>query len=390
MKKHPLFEKKRIFAPGPTPVPPEVLSKISIETLHHRTKQFEKTFENCRTKLKYLFCTKEPVYIITSSGTGAMEAAITNVFSKSDKVLVINGGKFGERWGEIASSFGLTVLWHNVKLGYSANPEDIKKILKDNPEVKGVLIQASETSTGILHPIKEIAEVIHKSSDALIVVDAISALGASLLPMDEWGLDVVVGGSQKALMLPPGLSFLAFSQRASTFRKTSDLPKYYFDLRLEDKAFLKKQSAFTPAVNLICALETVLERLENVGLNVVLDYHTTISQATRAGIKALGLELFSKGIPSPALTAICVPQCIGDGKKIVSHLKDNYSVTIAGGQGELTGKIFRIAHIGHYDTLDVITSLGAIELTLTELGYKVEIGSSIREASRYLIKGENQ
>lgn len=386
MKSHPLFEKLRIFAPGPTPVPEEVLSVLAKSPLHHRTKEFIEILQRVRENLSFVFQTKQPSYVLSSSGTGAMETTVVNLFAQGDEVLTINGGKFGERWGKLAAAFGLKPQIMNVEWGRQANPDDIAKALKANPKIRGVLFQASETSTGVYHPVEEIAKTVKANSDALVIVDAITALGVQDLPMDKWGLDAVVSGSQKALMLPPGLAFMALSERAQEQRKRANIPNFYFNLKAEDKAALGGETAWTPAVSLICGLDTVLEKMKLAGLPAIFAYYGRLAEATRQGVKAMGLELFPKDTPSNALTAVHVPSTIPEGKKIISHLRDRYSITVAGGQDAWKGKMFRLAHLGYYDELDMLTILSATELTLKHLGHNCELGRGVGAASKYLLE----
>jgi aspartate aminotransferase-like enzyme len=384
VKSHPLFEKKRIFAPGPTPVPQEVLAELSRPPLHHRTKEFIAILERVKKNLQFLFQTNQPAYVLSASGTGAMEATVVNLFASGDKVLVINAGKFGERFMKLSQKFGLDTQVMNLEWGHSADPEAVRKFLKTNPDTRGVLFQASETSTATEHPVEAIAKAVHEASDALVVVDAITALGVIDLPLDKWGLDAVVSGSQKALMLPPGLAFLSLSERAQKARARANIPRFYYDLVAEDKAASKGETAWTPAVGLIMALDVVLARVVATGLDPIFTFHRRLAEATRRGTKALGLELFSKGIPSTAVTAVHVPASIPEGKKIVSHLRDRYGITIAGGQDAWTGKIFRLAHLGYYDELDMLQILAAVELTLNKLGHRCEYGKGVAAAAAYL------
>ena len=270
MKSHPVFEKLRIFAPGPTPVPQEVLSELAKSPLHHRTKEFVEILGRVRENLSFLFQTRQRSYVLTSSGTGAMEATVVNLFATGDEVLVIDGGKFGERWGKLAAKYGLTVHTIKVEWGHAANPDDVTKALKAFPKVRGVLLQASETSTAVSHPVEAIAKAVRANSDALVIVDAITALGVYDLPMDAWGLDAVISGSQKALMLPPGLAFLALSERAHEQRKRANIPAFYFNLNTEDKAAATGETAWTPAVGLICGLDVVLAKMKQSGLATLL------------------------------------------------------------------------------------------------------------------------
>lgn len=388
MKSHPLFEKKRIFAPGPTPVPQEVLAELSRPPLHHRTKEYIAIFERVKKNLQFLFQTNQPAYVFAASGTGAMEATVVNCFATGDKVLVINAGKFGERFVKMSQKFGLNTQVMALEWGSSADPDELRKFLKANPDTRGVLFQASETSTATEHPVQAIAKVVHESSDALVCVDAITALGVIDLPLDAWGLDAVVSGSQKALMLPPGLAFLALSERGQKARARANLPRFYYDLAAEDKAALKGETAWTPAVGLVQALDIVLARIAEVGLPPMFEHHKRLAEATRRGAKSLGLELFSKGIPSTAVTAVHVPKAIPEGKKIVSHLRDRYAITIAGGQDAWAGKIFRLAHLGHYDELDLLQILSAVELTLNKLGYRCEYGRGVAAAAAYFAEND--
>lgn len=388
MKSHPVFEKLRIFAPGPTPVPQEVLSELAKSPLHHRTKEFVEIFGRVTENLSFLFQTRQKSYVLASSGTGAMEATVVNLFATGDEVLVIDGGKFGERWGKIAAKFGLAVHTLKVEWGHAANPDDVAKALKANPKIRGVLFQASETSTAVSHPVEAIAKAVHANSEALVIVDAITALGVYDIPMDAWRLDAVVSGSQKALMLPPGLAFLALSERAHEQRKRANIPNFYFNLSAEDKAAKTGETAWTPAVGLICGLDVVLAQMKKSGLPPIFSYYARLAEATRRGLQAMGLELFAKGSPSTAVTAVHVPKSIPDGKKIISHLRDRYAITIAGGQDAWTGKIFRIAHLGFYDELDMLTILSAVELTIKKLGAPVELGRGVGAASAYYLESE--
>lgn len=388
MSLHPLFEKRRIFAPGPTPVPEEVLLELSRAPLHHRTKEFIEILTETKKGLQFLFQTKQPAYVLAASGTGAMEATIVNLFQAGDEVIVIDGGKFGERWWKIAQAFGLKTTIHKVEWGQAANPDDIVKLLKANPKIQGVLFQASETSTGVYHPVEAITKAVKSNSDALVIVDAITALGVSNLPLDAWGLDAVVSGSQKALMLPPGLAVLALSEKANERRKRGGIPRFYYNLNAEDKATVGGETAWTPAVSLICALNTVLKKLQQVGLEPLFKHHDRLSRATRAGVTALGLELFAKGSPSAAVTSVLVPPSIPEGKKIVSHLRDNFGITIAGGQDQWKGKIFRLAHLGYFDELDMLTMFSALELTLSKLGCPIEFGRGVGAVQKSFLEAK--
>ncbi|NBX93619.1 MAG: alanine--glyoxylate aminotransferase family protein [Proteobacteria bacterium] len=384
--KHPVFEKLRIFAPGPTPVPEAVLLEMGKPTLHHRTKEFIAILERVRKGLQFVFQTSQPTYVFAASGSGAMEATVVNCLAQQDEVLVIDAGKFGERWTKLATAYGLKPHVVKVEWGKAVDPSEVEKVLKANPNTKAVLFQASETSTGVFHPVKEIAAVVKKHSDALIVVDAITALGVCNLPMDEWGLDAVVSGSQKAFMLPPGLAFLALSPKAQESRKRANIPNFYFSLKAEDKAALNGETAWTPAVSLICGLDLVLKHMQVAGLSKIFDYHQRLANATRKGVEAMGLELFAKSDAGDSVTSVWVPPTIPDGKKIVSHLRDQFGITIAGGQDQYKGKIFRLAHLGWFDELDMLSVLGALEITLTKLGHKLELGKGVGRAAQSFLE----
>ncbi len=390
MKSHPLFEKLRIFAPGPTPVPEEVLSAMAKAPLHHRTKEFSGILKRVWENLAFLHQTKQPCYVLASSGTGAMEAAIVNCLATGDEVIVVNGGKFGERWTKISQKYGLKVHEIKVEWGHAVDPDEIKKLLVANPGVRAVLFQASETSTGTLHPVKEIAEVVHQNSDALVLCDAITALGVCNLPMDEWGLDVVVSGSQKAMMLPPGLATIALSPRAIDAGKRANLPNFYFDLKAESKGLSSGQTAWTPAVSLICGLDVVLDKVKKAGLPAVFRHHARLAQATRKGVQAMGLELLAKKSPAPSVTAVLMPKGTDNGDKLISHMRDRFGITIAEGQDAYKGKMFRIAHLGYFDELDMLTVLSAVELSMKTLGMNVELGAGVGAAAQSFLESENQ
>lgn len=378
-------KKYYLLAPGPTPVPPKVLAAMSEPIIHHRAPVFVKVLEEVREGLKYLFQTKNEVLIFSSSGTGAMEGAVTNTLCKGDKALVVRGGKFGERWAEICEAFGVQTKCIDVPWGGSVNPNTIKEELERDPGIRAVFTQASETSTGVMHPIKEIAEVVKKYDNTLMIVDAITGIGVFDLPTDQWELDVVVSGSQKALMLPPGLAFAAVSDKAWSFVGKSDLPKYYFNFKQELKKIKDNQTAYTSAVSLIIGLQESLKMIREEGLENVFKRHARLADATRAAVKALGLTLFATGAPSNAVTAIKAPDGI-DGQKVVKTLREKHNITIAGGQAQAKGKIFRIAHLGYVDAYDIIVGISALEMALKELGCPVELGKGVKAAAEILAK----
>jgi aspartate aminotransferase-like enzyme len=347
--------------------------------VHHRAPVFEKILQEVRDGLKYLFQTKNEVLIFASSGTGAMEGSITNTLSAGDKALVVEGGKFGERWANICKAFGVKPQVLSVPWGQSVPPDPIAKVLERDPSVKAVFIQATETSTGVLFPIQKIAAVVSGYPGTILVVDAISHLGAVELPMDEWKVDIIVAGSQKALMLPPGLAFAALSEKAWGFVEKSTLPKFYFDFKKELKNLSQNQNAYTPAVSLIVGLAKSLQKIRKEGLTDVFARHAQLAKATRSAMLALGLELYAPQAYSNAVTAVKTPAGI-DGQKVVKILRDKFNLTIAGGQDQAKGKIFRIAHLGYVDQFDVIMGVAALEMTLRELGHTVELGRGVQAA----------
>jgi len=376
--------KQYLLAPGPTPVPDEVVRAMAQTMIHHRTPQFSEVFAEAREGLKALFGTKNDVLVLASSGTGAMEAAVSNLFSPGEKVLVINGGKFGERWQQIGQAFGLQVTQLKVEWGKAVKPEVVEKHLKVYPDIQGVLIQASETSTTTLHPVREIAELTR--GGPLLVVDGVTAVGVLPVPMDEWGIDVLVTGSQKALMLPPGLGFIALNERAWARTEKAKLPRFYFDLRLERKNQLKKTTAFTPAVSLVFGLHASLEMMQKEGLERVYARHERLARATRAAAAALGLKLLAPENPSPAATGIVLPEGM-DGEKLLDYLRERMGITFAEGQDQLKGKIIRIAHVGYIGAFDVLVAISALEMALKKLGHPVAFGRGVGAAQEILMEG---
>jgi len=378
------MEKKYLFSPGPTMLPPEVVLKMAEPIMHHREPEFEKVFAEIREGLKSLFQTKNEVLVFTSSGTGAMEGAVSNLLSKGDKVLVVRGGKFGERWGEICKAYGIEFIPIDVEWGKAVEPKRIQEALTSDPSIRAVYTQATETSTGVVHPIQEIGDVLKKHDGTVLVVDAITGIGVFDMPMDQWGLDVVISGSQKALMLPPGLAFAALSEKAWKFVERSNLPKYYFDFKRELKAIQKNQSAYTPAISLMVGLRESLRLIQQEGLTQVFRRHERLARATRAAVKALGLDLFAPESPSPALTAVKVPQGI-DGLKLQDLFFERFGITVAEGQDRAKGKIIRIAHLGYYDRLDMVMVISALEMLLHEMGHRFELGKGVKAAEEVFL-----
>ncbi len=375
--------KKYVFTPGPVPVPSEILIKMANPIIHHRTEEFEAIFEEVRKGLKHVYQTEQEVLILASSGTGAMDAAISNTMSSGDKVLVVNGGKFGERWAKISRSYGLKVQEIVVEWGTAVDPSLIKEALDNDPSIKAVLLQASETSTGVRHPTEKIAEITNEREDVLLIVDGITAVGVFSLGFDEVGIDVLVGGSQKAFMMPPGLAFIALSEKAWKFSETSDLPRFYFDLKNYRTSAAKNTTPYTPAVTLIIGLAEVLKRFSSEGLANMYKRHDSLSRASRGALTAMNIGLFAKGSPSTALTVGIAPERIG-AAKIIKELKDRFGMTIAGGQDHAKGKIFRFSHIGDIEATDTIAVISALESTLKNLGHSFNFGAGVTKATEIL------
>lgn len=372
------MQKRYLLAPGPTQIPPEVLLKMAEPMVHHRNPMFETVVEDVRAGLKFLFGTRNEVLIFASSGTGAMEGAVTNMLSPGDRAIVVRSGKFGERWAEICEAYGVVTINIDIPWGDRLDPSAVEAALKANPDAKAVYMQATETSTGTLFPSKEIAAIVKNYPGTLMVVDGITGVGVLPLPMDEWGIDILIGGSQKALMLPPGLAFAGVSDKAWEQSKTSKIPKFYFNWAGERENLKKNQTNFTPAISLITGLRESLRLLKEEGLENVYRRSEMLAKATREGAMAIGLEIFSKN-PSPAVTAICAPEGI-DGQAIYKTLWKKYGVTGAGGQDFLKGRIFRLATLGYADKYDVITAVAAIEFTLNDLGYAFGLGTGVAAA----------
>lgn len=378
------MQKKYLLAPGPTPVPPEALMAMAMPIIHHRAPDFIPVLDSAKKGLQWLYQTKNDVLILCSTGTGGMVGSVNNFLSPGDEVLVVNGGKFGERWTKICQAYGMKVEEIIVEWGHAVRPEQVEASLKKNPRIKAVFVQATETSTGVNHDIKALGGIV-KNTDAIFVVDAISALVAHDIRTDEWGIDVMVGGSQKGLMLPPGLAFVSVSDKAWKMADTAKTPKFYFNFKKERENLAKNQTNFTSAVSLIIGLNACLKMLQDEGLENVFKRHDRLARATRAAAAALGLALYPKENPSTSLTAIEAPAGV-DGQAIHKNLREKYGITGAGGQDKLKGKIFRIAHLGYADTFDVITAVAGIEMVLKGLGHDVKLGTGVAAAQEILMK----
>ncbi|MBI4526417.1 MAG: alanine--glyoxylate aminotransferase family protein [Deltaproteobacteria bacterium] len=375
--------KQYLLAPGPTPIPDEVTRAMAATIVHHRTPQYSRIFSEARQGLKTLFGTQNDVLVLASSGTGAMEAAVANLFSPGEKVLVVNGGKFGERWLNISNAFGLQPIDLKVEWGKAVKVEAIEEQLKRHSDIQGIFVQASETSTTAVHPVREIARLTRNGP--LLVVDGVTAVGVFPVPLDAWGIDVLVTGSQKALMLPPGLGFIGLSDRAWQRMEKAKLPRFYFDLKLERKSQQKASSAFTPAVSLVFGLKASLEMMQKEGLENVYARHERLARATRAAATALGLKLLAPESPSPAVTGILLPDGV-DGEKLLDYLRDQMGITFAEGQDQLKGKIIRIAHVGYIGSFDIIVAVSALEMALSKFGVPVEFGQGVAAAQKVLME----
>ncbi|MEA3305451.1 MAG: alanine--glyoxylate aminotransferase family protein [Candidatus Omnitrophota bacterium] len=371
------MKKNYVMAPGPTPVPEDVLQEIAKPIIHHRTSQYRQIFKEANDGLKYLFKTKNDIFTFASSGTGAMEAAVVNILSSGDKAIVVRGGKFGERFGELCAAYGVDVIPVEAEWGKSVDPGIIKKKLAENKSVKAVFATLCETSTGTKNDIESIGNIV-SGTGAVLVVDAISGLCADDLQTDEWNVDIVCCGSQKGMMLPPGLAFLSVSKKAMGMILKSNLPKYYFDVKAYKKSLDKNDVPWTPAIGMVRGLCKAIEIVKSEGIDKVLERHARLANASREAVKALGLELFSSS-PTNAVTAVKAPSGI-DGQLLIKTLRNKYGVTIAGGQAHIKGKIFRIAHLGYMVEFDTLTVLSALELVLKELGYEFKIGSGVSAA----------
>ncbi|MCD6101859.1 MAG: alanine--glyoxylate aminotransferase family protein [Candidatus Cloacimonetes bacterium] len=373
--------KKYLLAPGPTPVPSEVLRAISEPMVHHRTPAFKAMVGQAIEGLKYVFQTKNDVLIFASTGTGAMEGAVSNVLNKGEKAVIIRNGKFAERWGEIAEKYGIVPIYVDLPWGTVGQPETIEKLLNKNPDVKAVYTQLTETSTGVVMPVKKLGEIVSKT-DALLIIDAISGLGGQEFYMDDWKVDICVAGSQKGLMLPPGHAYAAVSEKAWNKIQTSTQPRYYFDWKLYRKKLATNTDPFTGSVILIKGLLKAIEIIKSEGLDIRFKRYKVLASACRAAVDALGLKMFAD-TPCDVVTAVKVPEGI-DGLALVKKMRVEYGFTIAGGQAGVKGKIFRIAHMGYIERFDIIAVISALEMVLSDLGWEFEWGAGLSAAQKIL------
>ena len=373
--------KKYLLSPGPTPVPEDILLTIAEPMIHHRTPAFKAMVGQAIEGLKYIFQTKNDILIFSASGTGAMEGAISNVLNKGEKAIIVRNGKFAERWGEIAEKFGIDPIYIDLPWGTVVEPETIEKLLKDNSDIKAVYTQLTETSTGVVLPVKELGDIISKT-DALLVIDAISGLGGQEFYMDDWKVDICVAGSQKGLMLPPGHAYAAVSEKAWAKIETCIQSNYYFDWKSYRKKLAKNTDPYTGSVIHVKGLLKAIDIIKAEGIEERFVRYRVLAKACRSAVAALGLELYANP-PCDVVTAVIVPENV-DGLALVKKMRDEYGFTIAGGQAEAKGKIFRIAHMGYIECFDIVAAISALEMVLHELGWKFEWGAGLSAAQKVL------
>jgi aspartate aminotransferase-like enzyme len=370
--------KEYLLTAGPTPVPERVLLAMARPVLYHRSPVFMECLREVQDSLRWLFQTKQLPLVLAGSGTVGMEAAVANFLRAGDKALVIRGGKFGERWGRICQAFGIECVFLDVEWGKGVDPQAVADALEKQPDIRAVYATACETSTATVHDVQEIAKIVRGKPDTILCVDAITAIGVSDVPVDEWGFDVTVCGSQKALMLPPGLAIVAVSDKGWKANERANLPRFYADLGRERRNQDKGDTSFTPAISLIMGLRESLRMLKEETMEGVFNRHERLAKATRAAAGGLGLDLLSSS-PANAVTGIRVPAGL-DGLAIIKQMRTRYGITIAGGQDHLKGKIVRVAHIGYISEFDIITAISGLEMTLSDLGYKIRPGAGVAAA----------
>ena len=369
------IKKQRLLTPGPTPLLPKALHAMMGSDIHHRTEDFRKVYMAVLADLKEVMGTSNDVLALVASGTGALEASVTNLFSPGDRVIVCVAGKFGERWAEIAKAFGLDAVVLQEDYGKAVSAQRVVDALKANPNARGVFVQASETSTGAAHDVRAMGQAIQKT-DAIFIVDAITGLGTMPLDIDGWGLDVVIGGSQKAFMIPPGLAFMSISPKAWAAGETSKLPRYYFNLKKEKKNAANGESSWTPSTALLLALAEALQYVKSLGMDKLVQNAQMLAAATRSAVTALGLELFAAQSPGAAVTSVCPPKGMDSGV-IVKEYRNRFGSIIANGQGSMKGQIFRIAHLGYFDFADVFALIAELEIILAAHGVPVKFGTGV-------------
>jgi aspartate aminotransferase-like enzyme len=389
-----MIRKTRLFTPGPTPLLPAAQFAMAAADIHHRTPEFRALFQKVLAQLKIFVGTQNDVLLLSCSGTGAMEASVSNLTSPGDRVLVLTAGKFGERWADLTKAFGCQVDLVKAPYGQTFDLAEVRKALK--PEHRAVYMQATETSTAVSHDVEAVARLV-KETEALLIVDGITGLGTTHLDADGWGIDILIGGSQKAVMIPPGLAYLSVSEKAWAAMETATNPRYYFDLRKERKNAVKGESAYTPAVALVAGLGAALDYIAGQaggdlekGRIALVDNAQVNAAATRAGLVALGFTLFAPTSPAAAATAVAVPEGMNSGD-VVKALKTRFALVTANGQGEMQGKIFRVAHLGFFDYLDTVALLGAMEhIAKDTLKLPVKYGQAVAAAQEVYTKAAAQ
>jgi len=378
--------KERLFTPGPTPLLLEAQARaLAIGNIHHRTEAFRKIMSETLALLKYYYDTQNDVLIFASSGSGAMEGSVSNLLSPGERMLVGTAGKFGERWFGLAQAYGIEAVKVETPYGQPVNIDAMKQKLASGGPFRAVFIQATETSTAVMNDVRALAEAVKNYPETALVVDAITGLGTSDLRIDEWGLDIVIGGSQKAVMIPPGLAFASVSEKAWGLIAKAKLPRFYFDFAKERKNQAKGETAYTPATTLVIELHTALEYIKKLGRENLIANAALLAEASRAAAQALGLKLFAESSPANAATAVCSPAGLDSGA-IVKELRTRFGAIIANGQGSMKGQIFRLAHLGYYDVADLFAVFAALEIVLLKLGQKVELGAGVRAVQNVYLK----
>ena len=378
--------KERLFTPGPTPLLMEAQARtLTAANLHHRTETFRKIMSETTELLKYYYDTKNDVLVFASSGTGAMEGSVSNLLSPGERMLVGTAGKFGERWLGLAQAYGVEAVKVESPYGQPVNIEAMKQKLASDGPFRAVYIQATETSTAVMNDVRSLGEAVKKYPETALVIDAITGLGTSDLRIEEWGLDIVIGGSQKAVMIPPGLAFASVSEKAWGLISKAKLPRFYFDFAKERKNQAKGETAYTPATTLIIGLHAALEYIKKVGRENLIANAALLAEASRAGAQALGLKLFAESSPANAATAVCAPAGMDSGA-IVKELRNRFGAIIANGQGTMKGQIFRLAHLGYYDMADLFAFFAALEIALLKLGQNVELGAGVRAVQQVYLQ----
>src|SRR5260370_1147285 len=374
------IKKQRLLTPGPTPLYPPALHAMMASDMHHRTEDFRNVYKAVLADLKEVLGTSHDVLIFVASGTGALDGSVSNFFSRGDKVIVCSAGKFGERWVEIAKAYGLDATLLKAEYGDTVSPERVEQALRDEPNARGVFVQASETWTGAAHDIRRMAEAVRKTG-AVFVVDGITGIGTMPLDIEGWGIDILIGGSQKAFMIPPGLAFASISPKAWKFAETATLPHFYFDFKKEKKSADKGEATWTPAISLILALGEALKYVKSLGMALLVENAQMLAKATRAAAKELGLELFAANSPGSAVTSIRAPKGMDSGV-IVKEFRTRFGSIIANGQGSMKGQIFRIAHLGNFDFADVFSLIAGLGIILEANGHPVRFGSGVAAVQR--------